>query len=66
MSADFSPLSMLNDIDRLSSFELARVLVCFDDAFIVNAMILTRLRRRKRKKERELLGRARYETSCYL
>jgi len=45
-------------------FELARVLVRFDHVarFIVNAMILTRLRSRKRKKkERELLARARYE-----
>jgi hypothetical protein len=34
--------------------------------FIVNAMISTRLRSRKRKKERELLARAPYELILYL
>jgi hypothetical protein len=33
---------------------------------VVNAMISTRLRGRKRKTERELLARARYETVIYL
>ena len=46
---------------RLSvSFELASVLVRFSHVarFIVNAMISTRLRREREKKERELLARA--------
>jgi len=62
------PTHIAATFNALRLFEIARVLVRFDHiaSFIVNTMVSTRLRSRKRKTERELLARAPYELILYL